>query len=136
MSKTAPTEKEVLELINEYGHYRDVLEEYLWNEFINSKGLTRGRYVIYFNTLRGKFSTYFLDDKVYMPCKSDLIFIMRLDGSEWESLHNKYNETKRWVEENGNETHFTFDEWIENEVKRDYINDAIDLIIETLESRI
>ena len=70
-----------------------------------------------------------------MPCRSDLVFIMRLDGSEWKLLHSDYDAKKERLKDCGEEI-YTFDEWIENVVKRDYINEAVDVVIATLESQI
>lgn len=55
---------------------------------------------------------------------------MRANGNHYNS---EYNDTKEWLEEHGDEMYYTFDEWIEEEVKDDYIKNTIDLIIENLE---
>lgn len=72
-------------------------------------------------------NTYLIDDD------NELISIWTIDAGEWEPLYSEYNDTKEWLEEDGDEMYYTFDEWIEEEVKDDYIKNTIDLIIENLE---
>lgn len=136
MSKTKSIKKRIVARINKYGPYRDGLEEYLWNILLNSKKLKDGRWVTYFNTYDGSFSTHFLADGEHLPFLPYSIFIMKLDGSVWETLHSEYEERKEWFKDDEDEMNYTFDEWIEKEAKRDYLNETVDLIIGTLEPEI
>lgn len=134
MSDNISTTKEFVKSLKEDGDFRENFEKYLWEVFVDSKELTCTRYELYFNTRKQKFSTYELTNNTYLiDDDNELISIWAIDAGEWEPLYNEYNDTKEWLEEDGDEMYYTFDEWIEEEVKDDYIKNTIDLIIENLE---
>lgn len=127
------TTKELVKSLKEDGDFRDNFEKCIWEIFVDSKELTCTRYEIYFNTRKQKLSTYELTNNTYLiDDDNELIFIMSIEAGEWEPLYSEYNDTKEWLEEHGDES-LSFDEWIEYEVKGDYIDNTIDLIIENLE---
>ena len=133
MLENVSTAKDIAKLLKENGDFRENFEKYLWEVFVDSKELTCTSYKVYFNTSKQKFSTYELTNNTYLiGDDNELIFIISIEAGEWEPLYSEYNGTKEWLEESGIES-LSFDEWIEYEVKGDYIENTIELIIENLE---
>lgn len=137
MLDNVSTTKELLKSLKEDGDFRDNFEKSLWEVFVDSKELTCSRYEVYFNARKQRLSVYELTNNTYLiDDDNELISILTIDAGEWEPLYSEYNDTKKWLEEDGDEMYYTFDEWIEEEVKDDYIKNTIDLIIENLEWKI
>ena len=137
MLDNVSTTKELLKSLKEDGDFRDNFKKSLWEVFVDSKELTCTRYEVYFNTRKQILSVYELTNNTYLiDDDNELISILTIDAGEWEPLYSEYNDTKEWLEEDGDEMYYTFDEWIEEEVKDDYIKNTIDLIIENLEWKI
>ena len=134
-AKTMSKEEELLELLKEYGDFRENFEKYLWKVFLMSENLSGScLYQIYYNLRKQEFELpEFTDSRGWLMDVSDLVYIVSMDREPWEGLYDEYDELKEYLESCGDEIEYSFKEWVEETKKDDYIANTIDLIIERLE---
>lgn len=135
MNKITDAKIELLELLQEHGDFRDNFEKGLWEIFLDSRDLTCTYYEIYYSLSEQRFSVYEHTGNDYY-IGDDKIYITKIESEEWESLHCEYEETKKYIENTGDEIAYNFEEWVEKEIKSDYIDNIIDSLIERLQKDI
>ena len=128
---------EMLKGGNKYNiDFRKSFEDYLWKKFKESEMLSNTLYCIYYDMEKQKFATYELVNSCDAISNDDLIYVTQMQGNKFENFRSEYEAIKGYLENIGDEIAYTFDEWLDEEVKSVYIENAIDLIIERLEDEI
>lgn len=128
---------EMLKGGNKYNvDFRKSFEDFLWEKFKESEMLSNTLYYIYYDMENQQFTTYELVNSCDEISNDDLIYITQMQGNKFENLRGEYETIKGYLESIGCEIAYNFDEWLDEEIKNVYIENAINLIIERLEDEI
>ena len=140
MEKTINAKIELVELLKKNSDFRDIFENYLWEVFKTTRNLYGSNlYRIYYDLSKSTFTAYELTNSGEWIPNDDLIFIIDMDGGIWDALQYEYDAVKEYLESTGDEIAYSFDEWVEEEIKNNnsgYMDNTIDSIIRNLQDDI
>ena len=123
---------ELINLLEEYGEFRDDFENKFWKVILESENLENTFYKIYYNLEKKEFVTQECIGNEYDLLNDELIYITKIDRYFWDSLYEEYNGLKEYIEKDGDKIACNFHEWVEEETKETYIENTITLLIEDL----
>ena len=130
------SKNELVRMLDDNSGFRSSFEDYLWEVFMSTESLDTTLYRIYFDMKKQEFARYeFINSSDWIP-NDDLIWIIDLDGDIWDTLYYEYDALKEAIEKDGDTITHDFYEWIDEEIKGDYIENTVDLIIRRLQDEI